>query len=240
MSTADALQRQTERQAGWLLLAFVVAVQIPFARLTAIFDYPDILRRPANEVLHAFNAGGDGLVLTWYAYAVSVLLFAAAVLRIGRSASGRGTLTAIGLASALLQGIALARWTFAVPWLARQHAVADPALQAAIEMQFSLLNLYLGVGLGEHLGQLLMVLWTLGLRQLQPPGRGLLKAMPLGAAALLGIGLVEQVATALGRDGSSLAPLSTAGFLLWSVWLLALGVQLARGRMHLWAEKNSA
>lgn len=219
-----------QRAAGGLLLGFVLAVQLPFARLSAVFDYPDILRRPAHEVLRAFAAGGDGLVLTWYAYAASVLLFGAAVLHIGRAASGRGTLTALGLASALLQGIALARWTFAVPWLARLHAGADPVMQGVIEMQFELLNAYLGVGLGEHLGQLLMLAWTLGMRRLQPPRWRLLRALPLLSALLLGIGLIEQLATALGREAHGLAAFSTAGFLLWSLWLLALGVQLARGR----------
>ena len=43
---------------------------------------------------------------------------------------------------------------------------------------------------------------------------------------LLAAGLLEQMCTALGHDAAVLAPLSTAGFLLWSAWLLAPGLRL--------------
>lgn len=230
MSAAHAFDLAAQRRAGWLMLGFVLAVQLPFARLSAVFDYPDVLRQPAGQVLQAFAAGGDALALTWYAYAVSIGLFAAAVMAFGRAAPGRSLVTALGLASALLQSAALSRWVFAVPQLARLHAVADPVLQAAIEVQFSVLNHYVGTGLGEHLGQILMVAWTLGMRRLLAGEHGTRQILPLAASALLALGLIEQLLTALGRDGSALAPLSTLGFLLWSLWLLLLGLRWVRAR----------
>jgi hypothetical protein len=226
--THDLLSRPADegRRAGALFIAFVVAVQVPFGVLAAVFDYPDVLRRPAGEVLQAFAAGGDTLVLVWYAYAASIGLFAAAAWAFGRQAGGRGAVTVLALASAGLQAVALLRWSFAVPLLARQHAAADATLQAAIELQFSLLNSYLGVGLGEHLGQLLMVAWTLAMRAHTPGlARGGRWAGTV-SAALLAAGLLEQLGTTLGRDAAALAPLSTAGFLLWSAWLVALGLWL--------------
>ncbi len=225
-SPLNALLPGEGRRAGGLFLAFVLAVQVPFGVLAAMFDYPDVLRRPAGEVLQAFAAGGDALVLVWYAYAASIGLFAAAAWAFGRQASGRGAVTVLALASALLQAVALLRWSFAVPLLARQHAAADPALQAAIELQFSLLNGYLGVGLGEHLGQLLMVAWTLAMRAHTPGLARGWRWAGMASAALLGAGLLEQLGTTLGRDAAALAPLSTAGFLLWSAWLVALGWRL--------------
>ncbi len=188
-----------------------------------------MLRRPAGEVLRAFAAGGDALVLTRYAYALSVGLFGAAVLAVGRGAADRVGLTVLGLSSAVLQGLTLARWTFAVPWLARQHAQADASLQAVLEMQFELLNQLLGVGVGEHLGQILMLAWTLGMRRLHLQQDWGLRLLSLASVGLLGVGLLEQLATTLGRDGSSLAPFSTAGLLLWSAWLLGLGFRWVRG-----------
>jgi hypothetical protein len=229
VSPAPPGRLATERRAGWLLIAFVLAVRVPFARLAAVFDYPDVLRRPAGDVLSAFAAGDDALVLTWYVYAGSVGLFGLAVLAIGHADPRRSTLTTLGLSSALLQGLALARWTLAVPWLARQHAAADPGLRAVLEVQFDLLNQFLGVGVGEHLGQVLMLAWTLGMRRVHPRGSRLLGGLSTAAVLLLGIGLLEQLATALGRDGSSLAPFSTVGFLLWSAWLLGLGIRWVRG-----------
>jgi Domain of unknown function (DUF4386) len=215
--------RNDGRRAGLLFLAFVPAVQLPFGVLAAVFNYPDVLRRPAHEVLQAFAAGGDVLVLVWYAYAASVGLFAAAAWAFGRQAPARAGVTVLALASALLQLVALLRWTFAVPLLARAHAGADPALQAALQAQFALLNGYLGVGLGEHLGQWLMVAWTLAMRGHTTALAAPWRRAGTAAALLLAVGLLEQLGTALGRDAAALAPLSTAGFLLWSAWLLALG-----------------
>lgn len=219
-----------DRSAGGLWLAFVVAVQLPFAWLAVHFDYPEVLRRPAGEVLQAFAAGGDTLVAVWYAYAASIALFAAGAWRFGRGHPARAAATVLALASALLQAVALLRWTFAVPLLARLHEAADPLQQAALQAQFALLNGYLGVGLGEHLGQLLMVAWTLAMAaHTGTLARGWRQAGRL-AALLLALGLLEQLGTALGRDAAALARLSTAGFLLWSAWLVALGLHLLRSR----------
>ena len=51
------------RLTGLAAAALAVAFNVPYALLTARFDYPDILRQPAAEVLAAFHAGGPGLVL---------------------------------------------------------------------------------------------------------------------------------------------------------------------------------
>jgi hypothetical protein len=224
--TPDALHRR----AGLWWLLFVVAVQLPFAALTVLFDYPDVLRQPAPQVLQAFAAGGDGLVLVWYAYAASIGAFVAGAWAFGQVTAQRASATALALASGLLQAVALLRWTFAVPALAAAHAVASPAQQAVLEAQFALLNGYLGMGLGEHLGQALMVAWTLVMTTHAPRASRGWRALGWLAAALLGVGLLEQLGTALGRDASVLAPLSTTGFLLWSAWLVALALRLVRTR----------
>ena len=62
--------------AGLLLIAVPVAFNASFALLAARFDYPDILRRPTGEVLERFRAGGTALVLIWWAFALTAVLFA--------------------------------------------------------------------------------------------------------------------------------------------------------------------
>lgn len=51
--------------AGPLLIGVPLAFNASFAVLAARFDYPDILRRPTDEVLERFRQGGAGLVLAW-------------------------------------------------------------------------------------------------------------------------------------------------------------------------------
>ena len=48
---------------GAAALSLAIAFNLPFALLASSFDYPDILRRPAGEVLDAFAAGGAPLIL---------------------------------------------------------------------------------------------------------------------------------------------------------------------------------
>ena len=45
-----------------------------FAALAAKFDYPNILRKPTQEILHRFRAGGSGLVLLWWSFAMLAAL----------------------------------------------------------------------------------------------------------------------------------------------------------------------
>src|SRR6185436_21018680 len=70
----------------------------------------------------------------------------------------------VGIVAALVQGVGLARWPFAVPELARRYVAADgpdeEETRHSIEVVFAVLHRYLGVGIGEHLGYLATGLWT--------------------------------------------------------------------------------
>ena len=63
--------------AGIVLIATPVLFNVGFTLLAQRFDYPDILRRPTHEVLERFRAGGTGLILIWWVFALSAVLFAA-------------------------------------------------------------------------------------------------------------------------------------------------------------------
>jgi hypothetical protein len=52
----------TATVAGLFLIVVPIAFNAAFALLGARFDYPDILRRPTDEVLARFRAGGAGLL----------------------------------------------------------------------------------------------------------------------------------------------------------------------------------
>ncbi len=45
-----------------------IAFNVTFFALQKRFDYPDILRRPTDEILRRFAAGGAALRQLWYAF----------------------------------------------------------------------------------------------------------------------------------------------------------------------------
>jgi hypothetical protein len=66
----------TQTLAGIALIAMPIAFNASYALLAARFDYPDILRRPTDEVLARFREGGTALVLIWWGFALTAVLFA--------------------------------------------------------------------------------------------------------------------------------------------------------------------
>jgi Domain of unknown function (DUF4386) len=221
---------------GAAALILAIAFNLPFALLAANFDYPDILRRPAGEVLDAFAAGGDPLILTWYAFAlcaVGLIVFAPALAMATADWTRRPGLAVsaalFGALAGLAQAIGLFRWVFAVPALALLHVdpATDAATRASLETAFTLLNGWGGVAIGEHLGQILTLVWV-ALAALQALSNGQRFARPAAAIAAvavagIGVGLGEGVSIALGHEAPLLAMATVAGYLAFSLWLIVNG-----------------
>lgn len=208
-------------------------VQVPFNVLVATFDYPDILRQPAGEILVRFAAGGHGLLWTWYAYALCLVPFLLIVIAlpdvlempVGR----RALVRALGTISAVTQLVGLLRWTLVVPALAAAYTepLASEATRNAVAVAFDLQHRLFGNLLGEHLGQMTLALWTFLVaghetnRVLRTLGR-------LGAGLFL-LGLADGLLTVVPLPGSALiAEVPLVAFLIWTVWLVATGVRVMR------------
>src|SRR5215212_7626925 len=128
------LNRRTRLVTAGLLIAMPVLFNLFFALLQSTFEYPDILRRPPDEVLRRFAAGGPGLIALWYGFALTPALFlpAAVLLRraLGRDeAAALAVATPLAVGASLVQLLGLLRWPFLVPELARLYL--DPATDAA-------------------------------------------------------------------------------------------------------------
>ena len=115
-------------------MAFGVAATV----LSSTFDWPDILREPADVVLPSFADGGNSLIWTWFAVAwtygvlaVPVLLLPAALGR--KDDVALRAATAIGATSVVLSVAGFLRWVFVVPALAREYVrlVGTAALGSA-------------------------------------------------------------------------------------------------------------
>lgn len=155
-----------QKTTGWLLIAGAAGVLIPYTILTVIFDYPDILRQDAGSILTRFHEGGGQLVGTWFAFAILGLPLIPAFQLIGQQLENKSvwarTATTIGIAGLIVQMIGLLRWTFVVPVLADNYVhTTDVAANAAAVSSFSTMHQFAGVLMGEHLGQLFTIIWTI-------------------------------------------------------------------------------
>jgi Domain of unknown function (DUF4386) len=221
---------------GVLLIALPVAYNVLFTLLARSFDYPDILRRPTAEVLERFAAGGSRLILTWWGFAMSAVLLApAAVLVSATFADANPTVlavaTVVGVLAALVQFLGLMRWPFAVPHLARTGGdpTATAATKDAVDVVFQVLNRYLGVAVGEHLGYMFTGLWTglVGVAVIQSdvlhPAFGIIG---LELAPLFLIGAMEFLGSFEIEGWEFAGKLVPVAYVGWSLWLLAMGISL--------------
>jgi hypothetical protein len=223
------------RATGGLFLAGAVAFGAAATVLSVTFEWPDILREPAEVVLPAFADGGASLVWTWFLTAwtyaillVPVLLLPAAVGRQGDPVLRAATYA--GAASVLLSLIGFLRWVFVVPPLADSYVTGDAVTRAAVEAAWTAQHQFGGALLGEHLGQLLAIAWSVTLSVIILRSRILpvwLGAAGIVVSVLYLLNQGDVLATAVpGFPVWDLAGL--LGSTGWGLWVAALGVVLVR------------
>jgi hypothetical protein len=217
--------------AGLSLIFLAIAFNAVFAWLGVIFDYPDILRRSATEILARFSEGGTTLIFAWAAFMAAAAWLVPTSGWLSAVTAQRGFITtaalACGIAAGLAQAFGLSRWVFVVPGL------ASAAPSEAVTIVFQTIHQFAGVAIGEQLGQFFTALWVLILAGVQSQG-GLpfRAAWPLGvaASALIFVGLSEAYATVLPFDPGLLALAAPVGFVLLSGWMLITGLGLVLSR----------
>jgi hypothetical protein len=70
--------------------------------------------------------------------------------------------TTLGVISGMVQIIGLLRWVFVVPVIAGNYvAASDAATQETAKISFQVIHQLGGVLLGEHIGQLFTIVWTI-------------------------------------------------------------------------------
>ena len=223
--------------AAIFLILVPVAFNLAFFELGRTFDYPNVLREPADVILRRFAAGGTPLLLCWQALLVSALamlpMVALLAVVIPAAPALAVSTVVIGSAAGLVQVLGLVRWPFAVPELARRYVGAEGPNAAAtrdnIEVIFATLHRLFGIGVGEHLGYLLTGLWTIlvSIAVLTSsviwPWLGWI-GLPIGAALL--IGSLEFVGPNERAGWSIAGTIVPIAYIAWSLWLVAIGTGL--------------
>ena len=225
--TISTQQQKLSRRAGAALgLAAMLAIA-GFTALGSIFDYPQILQEPVDDILATFRDHQVGIMLWFGVLALSAALLAPAGIWIGRLRGDRiGTaIQIVAVAASLVQVVGLQRWLTIVPVLARD--ALDPAQHDRAAAQFTLWHTVLGKAIGETIGYALTATFTvlviIALGRLGLPRW--LAVLGFVAAALIATGVLVPVV-----HGASLT--NFAGYVLWCVWLLVLAAILLRGRLQ--------
>jgi hypothetical protein len=221
------------RVVGALFIGGTLAFAAAATALSAAFDWPDILREEADVVLPRFADGGDALVWIWFATAWTYAIVAIPILLLPAVLERRDdpvlrAFTAIGGASVLLSLIGFLRWVFVVPELARRYDGADATTVAAMDAAWTTQHQFGGALLGEHLGQLLAIAWSIALSVLILRTRVLPRWLGAVGVLVSFVYLLNQgdiLSTAVpGFPVFDLA--GVIGSSGWALWLVALGVVL--------------
>ncbi len=223
----------TQKTIGLLLILGAVALFIPYTALTISFEYPDILRHDTATILTKFHEGGSRLIWTWFAFAITGIPLLPAYIMLGQKLENKAPLvrmaTTIGVIGLIVQMVGLLRWTFVVPVLADTfiHAT-DEATKAAAIVAFKAIHQFGGVILGEHLGQLFTIAWTVMISL----SFAKLKLFPKWVN---GLGIVSSFIYLLAQAElfATVMPgfpaWDLAGFIgstLWLVWLVVIGIKI--------------
>ncbi len=224
---------------GVLLVVGAVLVNIPYTLLIVNFDYPDILRASVDHILTRFQAGGSPLIFTWLAFAWIGLpmLFGVIMLKSILAQENSHFLevaTTIGVIGFVVQVIGLLRWVFVVPVIARLYS--DPATSAG--MKDALLALFVGIHqfggvlLGEHMGQLFIVIWMSMISAIIYKSALFARWVAwLGwiASAVYLLAQTELFATVM-LNFPVIGWAGLSGSLLWLLWMIVVGVYLIKFR----------
>jgi hypothetical protein len=199
--------------------------------LSSTFDWPDILREPTDVVLPAFAAGGTSLVWTWFATAWTYAILLVPILLLPTVLGRRGdpvlrVATYVGATSVVLSLIGFLRWVFVVPPLADSYVSGDAVTRAAVDAAWTAQHQFGGALLGEHLGQLLAVAWSVAISVAILRTRVLPRWLGVTGLVVSALYLTNQgdiLATAV--PGFPVWDLGGfVGSTSWGLWVAALGV----------------
>jgi Domain of unknown function (DUF4386) len=214
----------TPRRTAVLMVTAAVLLNVAFTGLGSVFDYPDVLKQPAEDVLASFGQS-QGAVSAWFlALALGAALLAPVAVGVGRLSATRPMRWAVpvGIAAAVVQVVGLLRWPLLVPGWAATAAGSDPDAAAHARAAFGTANRVLGNLVGETGGYLLTAAWTLLV--LAALGSGFagrwFPALGSVSAALVLAGVLWPL------DLPLIDAANFAGYVLWSVWLVLFAAVL--------------
>ncbi len=202
--------------------------------LGVVFEFPEILRKPATERLDLFGRHSAIIRPVYWVLALTGFTQIAMAVLLAQSLPARSrTVVLLGLVFGVLAGafqtLGFVRWAVLIPYLAQ--AMGDPAVpdvtRQAIALVEGSFNRYAGMAVGEHAATLSLSAWTLCLglafRGPAPLDRRLgTVGLALAPAAFL------VALEPLGFAARALAVLTAVAWPAWIVWLVVVAASLWR------------
>lgn len=232
------MNNRTEKWIGILLILGSVLLLIPYTILTITFDYPDILREEAGFILTLFQKGGNSLILTWWAFAMIGIPLIPAYILLGQKLEEKDSTarvaTTFGLIGLVVQIVGLLRWTFIVPVLASNYVSGTEIEQQSAIITFQTIHQYGGVVLGEHLGQIFTIVWTVWITMIFYKIKlfpNWVNVLAYTSATIYILAQAEIFSTVI----PDFPYWGYAGFLgstLWLIWMIIIGVFLLRRKIE--------
>ena len=131
----------------------------------------------------------------------------------------------MGVLAGVMQFLGLIRWSFLVPSLADMYT--DPASSQAtrdsVTVVFQAFHRYAGVAIGEHLGYIFTATWTI-LLSIAIIQTGVVAPVLGWLGILPAIGVLVGVFEEAGFKPAGVV--NAISYILWSLWLIALGIAL--------------
>lgn len=220
---------KTNKWIGFLLIIGSIGVFVPYTMLTMSFEYPDILRQDAGVVLTKFHEGGASLIFTWWAFAILGIPLLVAYVLIGQQWKHMpfmSWVTTFGIISGVAQILGLLRWVFVIPVIAKDYVMGNEVVKQSAMTSFQVVHQLGCVLLGEHIGQLFTIVWSvmvcvaISKSKLMPKW---LSVFGIISSCIYLMAQAELFATVI----PTFPVWDLAGFIgstLWLLWLVMLGV----------------
>ena len=227
---------------GASLILTAILVILFGTLLQVTFDWPAILDEPTDRVLREFHEDRSILVALFYGLMLAFIIYVVPVVMLQKVLAPQNRrymaiATTFGVLAALGQFLGLVRYVFVVPYL--EEVYADPTssetTRDSVLVVFQAFHRYAGVALGEHLGYMFTVVWsvpvaiTMFKSWLFKPWLGWLGLL---ASLCIFVGLFAEI----GVD--TFGTVLGIGFILWSIWLTLSGAMLLRAH-HMVPEVRS-
>jgi hypothetical protein len=212
-----------------VFLGFFLLIIVGNLTLASSFDFPDILRKSAEERFALFQANQGTIVLAYYMMSVtSILQIYMAVAMYQITKKGRlADLFAVtsGVLSGIFQTLGFFRWVILIPMLSSAYTAQEIDSQTIFFLE-KFANTYFGMTVGEHLGTLFTGLWLIALGAVLVKNNAFDKKLSwLGLVS--GVALFIQSYESVNASALSfLGDISIALWALYVVWALIMSIML--------------
>jgi hypothetical protein len=215
-----------------LLIAEAITVTIPVIILGKYFNFPDILRQPAEHAFELFKANQTAILTGYYIFLLSSLIYiplSYAFTHLFNKQQNKvliNVFVGLGITTSIFQAIGFIRWIFTMPYLTESF-FNQPENKQLITIIYETINRYAGMSIGEHLGFIAMGSWTIVLGSMM-----ILNSIPKKWIGYIGIVIGLLIIISIGEHfGGKNAPLfGIINFLantFWTVWIIGVALTVS-------------